>query len=115
MIYAHFESILVPEDNRKQNTNKSYTKKYQEHVAFSYGYKLVCVDNNISKSFKLYLSENAIYNFISSMTKESKHCSDVRKKHFSKELLMTKKIMKILRTQLNVGSVVMIILIIMLK
>ena len=28
MIYADFESILVPEDNRKQNPNESYTNKY---------------------------------------------------------------------------------------
>ena len=28
MIYADFESILVPEDNGKQNLNKSYTNKY---------------------------------------------------------------------------------------
>ena len=37
-------------------------------------------------------------------------------KHFNKELAMTMKTtMKILRTQLNVGSVIMIILIMMLK
>ena len=37
-------------------------------------------------------------------------------KHFNKELVMTmKKTMKILRTQLNVGSVIMIILMVMLK
>ena len=41
MIYADFESILVPEDNGKQNPNESYTNKYQKHVACSYGYKLV--------------------------------------------------------------------------
>ena len=28
MIYAEFESILVPEDNRKKNSNESYTNKY---------------------------------------------------------------------------------------
>ena len=28
MIYADFESILVPEDNEKQNLSESYTKKY---------------------------------------------------------------------------------------
>ena len=26
MIYADFESILVPEDNKKQNPNESYTE-----------------------------------------------------------------------------------------
>ena len=63
----------------------------------------------------IYLDEDAVYNFISSMIEESKYCSDVMKKHFNKELLMTRKTMKILRTLLNVGSVIMIILIMMLK
>ena len=40
-IYADFESILVPDDNAKQNPNESYTNKYQKHAACSYGYKLV--------------------------------------------------------------------------
>ena len=39
MIYADFESILVTEDNGKQNLNKSYTSKYQKYVACSYGYQ----------------------------------------------------------------------------
>ena len=30
MIYADFESILVPEDNGKQNTKESYASKYQK-------------------------------------------------------------------------------------
>ena len=38
MIYGGFESILVPRDNGKQNTNESYTNNYQKHVACSYGY-----------------------------------------------------------------------------
>ena len=49
MIYVDFESILVHEDNGKQNPNESYTNKYQKHVACSYGYKLVCVDDKFSK------------------------------------------------------------------
>ena len=91
MIYAAIESILVPEDNGKLNPNESYTNKYQKHVSRSYGYKLVCVDDKFSKPFKSYLGENAVYSFISSMIEESKHCSDVMKKHFHKELVMTKK------------------------
>ena len=39
MIYTNFESILVPEDNGKQNQKESYTNKYQKHLACSYGYK----------------------------------------------------------------------------
>ena len=32
IIYADFESILVPEDNGKQNPEDSYTNKYKKHV-----------------------------------------------------------------------------------
>ena len=91
MIYADSESILVPEDNGSQNPNESYSNKYQKHVACSYGYKLVCVDDKFSKPFKSYLGEDAVYNFISSMIEESKYCSDAMKKHFNKELVMTKE------------------------
>ena len=75
MIYANFESILVPEDKGKQNPNETYTNKYQKHVACSYGYKLVCVDDKCSKPFKLYLGEDAFYNSISTRIKESRYCS----------------------------------------
>ena len=44
LIYENFESILVPEDNGKQNTDGSCTNKYQNYVACSYGYKSVWVD-----------------------------------------------------------------------
>ena len=52
MIYADFNSILVPEDNGKQNPNESYTNKYQKHVACSNGYQLQRVDYKFSKTFK---------------------------------------------------------------
>ena len=52
IVYADFESTIVPEDNGKQNPEESYTKKYQKHIACSYGYKLVCVDDKFSKPFK---------------------------------------------------------------
>ena len=47
MIYADFESILVPEDDGKQNRNESYTNKHQKHVSCSYGYKLVLLRINL--------------------------------------------------------------------
>ena len=40
MIYADFESILVPRNNKKQNLSESYTNKYEKHVVCSYGYKV---------------------------------------------------------------------------
>ena len=44
-----------------------------------------------SKSFHSYLGKDAANNFISSIIKESKYCSEVMKKHFNKELVMTKQ------------------------
>ena len=38
MTYADVESILVSEDNGKQNPNESYTNKYEKHVTSSFAY-----------------------------------------------------------------------------
>ena len=43
--------------------------------------KLVCVDDKDSKSFKSYLGEDAIYNFIDNIMEESKNCTDIMKKN----------------------------------
>ena len=63
LISADFESILVPEDNGKQSPDKSYTTKCQKHVACSYGYQLVCVDEKLCKPFKSYLGEDGVYQY----------------------------------------------------
>ena len=60
MIYSHFESILVPEEKKKQSPDDSYTNKYQEHVVCSYSHKSVRVDDKFSKPFKSYLGEDAV-------------------------------------------------------
>ena len=60
-IHANFESILVPEDNEKQNPKESYTNKYQKHIACSYGYKWLCIGHKFSKPFKPYLGRDALY------------------------------------------------------
>ena len=54
IIYADFESIVAPEDNRKGNPEESYTSKYLKFIASSYGYKLAYVDDKFSKPFKTY-------------------------------------------------------------
>ena len=91
IIYADFGSILVPENIEEQNPKESYTNKYQKKTTCSYGYKLVYVDDNFSKHFKTYLGKYSVYNFIISVIETSKYCSDVMKKHFNKELVMTKE------------------------
>ena len=82
IIYADFWKYLMPEINGKQNPEESYTNKYQKHITCSYGYKLVCVDDKFSKPFKIYLGEDAVYNFINSMIEGSQYCSDAVKKTF---------------------------------
>ena len=91
IIYADFESISVTENNGKQNAQNSYTNNYEKHIAGSYGYKLVCVDNNFRRLFKTYLGQDEVCNFINSMIEESKYCSEVMKKYFNKERVMTKE------------------------
>ena len=61
MIFADFESILVLEDNRNLNPKESYVNKYQKHIAWSYGRKLVYVDDKFSKPFKTYWSKDTVY------------------------------------------------------
>ena len=73
MFYEDFESILVLEDNRKQNLNESYTNKYQKHVVCSYGYKIVCVVDKVSNLTISYLGEDAVKIFMSSRIKEIKY------------------------------------------
>ena len=73
----------MPEHNGKQNPEESHTNKYQKHIACSYGYKFVCVDDKFSNLFNnTYLGKDAVYNFINSMIRESKYCSGVIKKAF---------------------------------
>ena len=90
IIYADFESILVPEDNGNQNPEEPHTNRYQKDIACSYDYRLVCTDDNFRKPFKTYLGKYAVNNFINSMIKEGKYCSEV-KKRINKELVMSKE------------------------
>ena len=69
----------MPENNGNQNPEKSYTNKYQKHIACSYGYQLVCVDDKFSKPCKTYLVEDGLYNVINNIIKESKYCNEVMK------------------------------------
>ena len=71
MIYADFENNLIPEKNGKQNSDESYTNKYQNHIGCSYRYILKYVDNQLSKSFSSQLIQNATQKFVTSLAKES--------------------------------------------
>ena len=51
-LWRFWKYISAIEDNGEQNPKESYTNKCQEHIACSYAYKLVCVDDKFSTSFK---------------------------------------------------------------
>ena len=74
-----------------KKNNELCTKKHQKHTVCSFRYTLVCVDDKFSKSLNSCLGKYSSYNFINSMIEESKYCCDVMKKHFYKNLVMTKK------------------------
>ena len=69
----------------------SHTNKYQTHVGYNYGYKLVCTNDYFSEHFKLYLGQDAVHKFITSMTKENRNYNCDMKKYFDKEINMTKE------------------------
>ena len=45
IIYTDSESILVPENNEKQNARECNRNKNKKRIACSYSYKLGCVDH----------------------------------------------------------------------
>ena len=85
MIYAYYESILVPKNNGKQNLDEYSKHEYLKHVACSYGYNLECVHDKFRKPFKSCLDEAVAYNFINTATGESKQGTDLMKKRFNKK------------------------------
>jgi hypothetical protein len=55
VIYADFESILVPEEKKDvgKDEDESHTNRYQTHQACSFGLKTVChYDDKYSGKYK---------------------------------------------------------------
>ena len=66
-------------------------KKYQDHVACSFAYKVVCVDDRFTKPIVFYRRENAACEFIEAVLKEYKYCRKVMIKHFNKNVIMSEE------------------------
>ena len=60
----------------------SYSKKYQDHIPCSFAYKLVSVDDKLTKPIVVFRGENATFKFIQAILKEYEYCKRVAKKHF---------------------------------
>ena len=86
-IYADFECNL----RGVGSYEGSYTKKYQDHVPCSFGYKIFCVDGRFTKPIVVYRRENTGYEFIKAVLNEYKYCRKVMNKHSNKNLIMSEK------------------------
>ena len=73
---SDFKTILVPEDNEKQNPDESYRNKFQKYITCGYSYKIVCNDYKFSNPFKSYLNQASIFNLINCMVQKSHYCSE---------------------------------------
>ena len=96
----YFKQIPVPfkvytdfENNLKsvENCEGSYLKKHQAHIPCSFAYKLVCVDDKLSKPIVIFRGENAAYEFNKAILKEYKFSKKVMKKYFNKSLIIAEE------------------------
>ena len=74
-----------------ENYEGSYSNKYQDHISFSFAYKLVCVDDELTKPIVIFRCENAAYEFIEAILKEFEYSKKVMRKHFNKYLILSEK------------------------
>jgi len=73
VIYADLEALLIPVQNCTPNNDKSYTLKTHKHEACSYGYKVVCSENDkFSKPFKKFRGEDNVYKFFEALFEEER-------------------------------------------
>ncbi len=75
VIYADLEAILEPIKSPTDipNNNTSYTTKTQKHECCSFGYKIVCRDNNkYSKPYKSFRGKDAISKFFEALLEDEK-------------------------------------------
>ncbi|CAB3978376.1 Gastrula zinc finger [Paramuricea clavata] len=93
VIYADFESILVPEERKVESEDteeKSTTELYQTHKACSFGLKTVChYDDQYSGEYMSYVGEDATVVFLKTVLKESMRCREMVNKIFKKKMVIT--------------------------
>lgn len=89
VIYADFEAISRPISSWNPTDSKSYTETYQSHQDCGYGYKVVCCyGDKHCKPIKVYRDENAAYEFMKELLKETKWCKKIAENNFDKPLVI---------------------------
>ncbi|CAB4022658.1 Gastrula zinc finger, partial [Paramuricea clavata] len=93
VIYADFESMLVPEERKVESEDaeeKSTTELYQTHKACSFGLKTVChYDDKHSGEYISYVGKNATEVFLKTVLKVSIRCREMVNKIFKKKMIIT--------------------------
>ena len=93
VIYADFESILVPEkrkDASESVEDSSSTELYQTHKACSFGLKTVChYDDKYSGDYQSYVGEDAADVFLKTVIRESIKCRLMVNQIFKKKMIIT--------------------------
>ena len=96
----HFKQIPVPfkinadfECNLRsvESYEGSYTKKYQDHIPFSFAYKVFCIGDRFTKPIVVYRGENAAFEIIKAILKEYKYWKKVMNKHFNKNVIINEQ------------------------
>src|SRR3989454_192059 len=98
VIYADLEALLTSLKKRENNKNdkESFTVKTHEHVTCSYGYKVVCLeDDKYSKPFKSYRGIDAVYKFFEDIFEEEKQIDEYMKELYKSKMILTKDDSKI--------------------
>ena len=96
-IYAHFESVLKEVKSNDRHKSTSNTKKYHDHIPFSFGYKVVCIRDKFSKQFVFHRREKMqsiglLKQFLKIMImilEDYDYYDNVTKNHFNKSLAMS--------------------------
>ena len=66
-------------------------KKYRDHAACSFVYKVIYINNKFSKAIVAYRGKNSANEFIKAILKEYKYCKKIKNKHFKKNLIMSEE------------------------
>jgi hypothetical protein len=94
VIYADFESLLVSDKDRKEDTtvDESFTNRYRTHQACSFGLKTVCYyDHSYSGEYISYVGTDAAYVFLQTVIKEAARCKRGVNTVFKKKMIITPK------------------------
>ena len=74
----HILNVFECQTIKTSKTLKNLLRTNNEVLFFSsFCFNKVCIGDKFSKSFQSYLGEDADYNFVNNMIKESKLCTDI--------------------------------------